>query len=1365
MALWFTACLLLLLHAPAQQHVQARTRILARTDDTLRTLLPHSLPGSMAHAALGPRLAASTSLRNLVLVLAPSADQESALLRLLETQQDPTSPNFHQWLTPDTFAQSYGVAPQDLTIITNWLQESGLTVQQVSRSARFISFSGSVGAVEHAFRTELHHITRNGEAHIANTTTLSIPAALAPVVRGLARLDNLYQRNTAIQGAPITLPAARGTMEPLFGTSSTGAHYVSPGDAAVVYDALPLTSAGTDGHGTTIAVIGRSNVAPSTVAAFRSIFGLPVNPLTVTLVGDDPGIGDDAIEAYLDVEWAGALATGSTVQLVTSAATSTSAGIDTASLYAVDNNLGDILTLSYGECESDMTAAGTTFWNTLWQQAAAQGQTVFVSTGDTGAAGCNAGTDSFADRGYGVNAVGSSAWNVAVGGTIFVDYGPAQFWGSTRATPYTSALGYIPEAAWNQGRLGTTELNAASTAVVANTGIAATGGGVSIYTARPTWQTGSQIPDTADPAGIASGSPITGLHRLVPDVAMAASFGHDGSLFCGTGMCTGTGSLNVGVIGGTSLSAPLMASAQALINARNGGRQGNANVIYYALAAKQAAAGLNCQAANGTATSPTVTLPDATCDFHDIVAGSNIVPTNPSGTLGMGFPSIGGFDEATGLGSVDIANLANDWASATIRVPTVTFTLSPATGIAHGTPQAFTVAVTPGSGSGTPTGTITLLNDAGTAVEGSATLAAATLAGTATNLPAGDYSVHAHYNGDTVFAPADSSPIIVSITRATPTAQLTSAVVAVAPGTPVTLQFSLQTPSGAIPPTGTVQFLDTTKPATLCTLSLAATCTTTALITAGIHTLTAIYSGDGNYLPATSPSLQLTVQPTSPTLTLAPGTGVYGTPSTPITATIAPAQSGTLTLSIDTATPIAVACTAVCITPLPLTGVAAGTHTLHATFTPQSGGAAATATTTLTLTPAPATLTLSTPNATYDGKPHAATVTTTPAGLSTDLTYNGQSAVPIAAGTYTVLATLHDPNYTGSATAILRIAPATTLLTFAVPPHSFGDPPFTLAVTSASTGAVTYAVLSGPATLAGNVLTLTGAGTVLLQATQATDGNDAQATAQATVNVAPAPTSLTLTAPSATGTTVTLVATLTSAASPIPGSITFSSDNLPLGTAPLQNGRATLAFTPTAGTHTLAATYAATPNFAAASATLPQVYASAPTYSLAAPAGTAVALTAGTSATLPVMLTATAAYTGTVALSCADLPSPVTCSLSAPSVSLTGSNTPQTVTIQFTASAQHSLLAPRDRAMHLALLLGLPSLLSLSLARRTLGRRAGLLVLAAATLLGSSALTGCGITTTTGATAQSTATGVYTVHIVAADGASVQTLPVTLTLK
>ena len=722
----------LLSFAASGAHAQAvrtaahpQARITDKANNAVTVSLAGTHPAVVAQSAIGARVAANAQMTHMRLVLTASDDQLVALHTLMAEQQDKSSANFHKWLTPQSFGQYFGAASSDISALTAWLQDQGLTVDAVSKSNRIITFSGPAAKVEAAFHTQLNNITVNGEKHIANTTDLAIPAAFASVIKGVTSLNDFFPKANNVnphKGELVTnIPAnnyVTANATPLYTSVSSGAHYVAPGDAATIYNSTPLLNAGIDGTGQTVAVLGRSNITLSDVQQFRSMFGLKKNDPTFTVVESDPGVNADDLEAYLDVEWAGGMAPGANVNFIVGGPDYfNSGGIDAAGLYAVDNNIGDIITLSYGGCETNDGVGGTGFYNTLWEQAAAQGQTVFVSSGDSNATGCQSSSATYGTA-YGVNALGSSAYNVAVGGSMFFDPGPSQYWAAGVSAPapagysFSTATSYIPETAWNQGALTTTYLNSLSTALQAGSGIVGTGGGISIYTGRPVWQTGSGISATADSACtsgtcIAAGSPITGLHRLVPDIAFISAAGHDAAVFCGEGSCNNTSTgYGIGAIGGTSVATPVMASVQALINQKNGGRQGNANFYYYPLANADYLAG-NCKSNNGTLASPTVTLPAATCNFHDIVTGSNASKQNAADTVGLGFNAVAGFDSATGLGSVNIANVANNWATAGLRATTTSITLTPAAGLTHGAAQ--TLSATVASSTGTPTGDISLI--------------------------------------------------------------------------------------------------------------------------------------------------------------------------------------------------------------------------------------------------------------------------------------------------------------------------------------------------------------------------------------------------------------------------------------------------------------------------------------------------------------------------------------------------------------------------------------------------------------------------------------------------------------------------------
>ncbi len=991
---------------------------------------------------------------------------------------------------------------------------------------------------------------------------------------------------------------------------------------------------------------------------------------------------------------------------------------------------------------------------------------------------------------------------------MFVDYGPSQYWSTSSTTPYTSALGYMPEAAWNQGRLSTTNLDPTSNATVTGYGIVAAGGGVSIDTARPSWQTGSQIPSQADPPGTADGGTLPGLHRLVPDVAMLGSSGHDGTLYCGVGMCQGSGS--IGVVGGTSVSAPAMASAQALINQRNGGRQGNVNYVYYALAARQSASGAHCASINGTPANPTVTLPDSSCDFHDIVAGSNLVPLSQNNSLSIGFSAASGYDEATGLGSINISNLANDWSSAAFRASQTSFTLAPATGVTHGSAQAFTASVMPASGTGTPAGDVTLLTSLLTAVGApqASHLSAGTAVGSVTTLPAGTYTVHAHYSGDGVFAPSDSTPIAVSITpessvvtltpkrvdalgNAVSTTNFTYGDALLALNIAVTSHSGNGTPTGAL--TCTLQ-----GPAALPALTQSLNSAGTAALLsgpsypgaglvanyptlpAGSYTATAAYAGDSNF-NTSSASASFTVAKAAPVLQLSTSQTAplaVGSPITfSLTLTNPPATSSATGTArfVDTTTGFTLCAAtlsggaALCTTSALQT---AGTHTIAASYSGDSNYLSASAVplqiVVASTSHAAASLVLSNLSATFDGTPHAVGVLTTPAGLASTVTYNGVTSPPTLAGTYAVVATVSSGTYSGTVAGTLRIARATPVLTWPSPASvlygtALGPQQLNASATLAAhpvSGTFTWSPASG---------TVLPAGPAILQATfQPGDAaNIAGGSIQTSFTVLPAPASLTFTAstnPAVAGVPFTLSATLVLApATDAAATIQFTDNGIPLGTAPVNSGVATLAVTLAAGDHTLGAAYAGSANSTAATVSIRQtvVPASDSSFRLSGTAPMALTLSAGANSTLPLTITPGSDFIGSVALSCADLPSTITCSFAPSPLAFTPGSPAQAFTVSFATAIQRSSMpaAFRHAAITLAAFFGWPPLL-LAVARR---KRLPLLASAIVAFALLSAVTGCGLPVSSATSGASPST--YTVRVVATSGTTVQSVPVELTVQ
>jgi hypothetical protein len=629
------ACLVLgwccgasLLHAQA-----VLPRVVKPVDDASFVRIGHSAHPAIATARDMGRVPSDAPVERVLLLLRASPEQDAALEQLLTDLTDPRSSRFQQWLTPEQFGEQFGPAQEDVDAITNWLRNRGLTVNRVSKGRRSVEFSGTARDVESAFHTQIHSFEINGELHVANANEIAIPEALMAVVVGVASMHDFRLR-------PLHHVVARQDAVGIDNDPAGGGHTIVPYDFAKIYNIAPLWSSAYDGTGQSIAIVNNTNIDPNDVTLFRAQFGLPVNHPTIIVDGADPGILDQAseLEADLDVEWAGAVAKGASIQLVVAASTNSTDGVVLSSQYIVDNNLAPVMSLSFGGCESDIGSENQ-FFNSLWQQAAAQGISVFVSAGDSGSAGCDApsstgrngaNTTQPASGGFAVNGLASTPYNVAVGGTQFNDVAsPGTYWNSVNDANQASAKGYIPEVVWNDSSY-------TFAGAQANSLYAASGGVSSVY-ATPAWQTGDGVP-TVDPGASAQH------HRYLPDVSLTAG-SHDGYMVESRGVLV--------QVAGTSASSPSMAGLMAILNQYTGARSGNPNPRLYSIAAQ----------------APAV--------FHDVTSGTNAVPcaggsancsaaTGGAGNAGMmnGYSAGAGYDLATGLGSVDGYALALHWAGA-----------------------------------------------------------------------------------------------------------------------------------------------------------------------------------------------------------------------------------------------------------------------------------------------------------------------------------------------------------------------------------------------------------------------------------------------------------------------------------------------------------------------------------------------------------------------------------------------------------------------------------------------------------------------------------------------------------------------------
>jgi subtilase family serine protease len=642
---------------------------------TARVTLPHSThPLAKAEYDRGA-VDGATPMQRLVLVLGGNVDQETSLQTLLEAQQRADSQEYHRWLTPEEFGQAFGASEPDIKTVTDWLRDQGFTVADVPQGRRWIEFSGTSALVELAFHTTMRKYQVNGLAHMANATDISIPAVFAHCIRGVLSLNDFFRiprLNETSDHGTVSIPRPR-----LKFTTASNQHRLGPVDLAAIYDFSSLYTHHLDGTGQAVAIVANSDIAISDVQIFRDIFGLPPNEPRIVTNGPPPGQlavlnPKDATgvnyqeEATADTEFVGGIAPGATITLIVSQSTTTE-GVDLSSMYAVDHNVAGIISVSYIRCEHGDASDG--FWNGLWQQAAAQGITVVVISGDSGAFECDTHGSAVprAYQGFRVNARGSTAFNTAVGGTTLMDAIPATYWrGTNTSANMASAVGYIPEEVWNDS-CDPQAHNSCETLT-----INASGGGVSLDHLKPLWQS----------LAIA-GMPNDG-HRDVPDIALTAGGVHDPYMICfaadpsGDGACrleaTSDGLIvsNYLPFGGTSAAAPLFAGIMAIVEQALGGRQGMINGTLYRLAARQYTQGAALSRCNSS--NRVDPLVSSACIFNDITVGTNAVPClegKPNCPQGgaVGFAAGTGYDLATGLGSVNVGNLIAAWFTSGVARP------------------------------------------------------------------------------------------------------------------------------------------------------------------------------------------------------------------------------------------------------------------------------------------------------------------------------------------------------------------------------------------------------------------------------------------------------------------------------------------------------------------------------------------------------------------------------------------------------------------------------------------------------------------------------------------------------------------------
>jgi len=683
----------------------AQNRITAPIDSRRTVVLRGNVhPKAQARFDQGP-VEPAFPIGYITLMLKRTAAQQAALEQLLEEQRDPASPSYHDWLTPEQYADRFGLSQNDMDSVSAWLQSEGFTVEYTARGRNWLAFSGTAAQVRTTFHTEIHRYRVDGESHFAAAAEPSVPVSLEPVVAGFLGLDDFYPK-------PPTHPL------PAFTDGSTGAHSLAPGDLATIYDIGKL---GLNGSGQSVVVVGQSAINSSDIQAFRTNYNLPAANLTTTLYGSAVSTTSDMTEADIDLEWAGAVAPNAALIYVYGRSA------DSAAFYAIDNSLAPVISESFGGCEAQVTSLQASSYRSYAQRANLQGITWLVASGDTGAAGCETGRNpTQATQGLAVSFPASVPEVTAVGATEFNEgSASSSYWSTTNGSTGGSAKSYIPEMAWNDTSVGQ--------------GLATTGGGASSLYAKPAWQTGVGVPNDGA--------------RDLPDISLDGANDHDPYNAYSKG--------SWGQYGGTSLSTPSFAGIVALLNqylVQNGIQPkpgvGNINPVLYRLAQSASSA------------------------FHDITVGNNIVPCRqgtPNCTnLQLGYSAGKGYDLATGLGSVDVYNLATQWNKIPPTATTTTVTASPAI-VTAGVSTRLTAMVKATSGSLTPTGSVSFtlggISLGAANLSGSGSTAAAPLTIAASQLNAGSNSITASYGGSAGFS-ASSGSVTVNLTATLPAVNL-----------------------------------------------------------------------------------------------------------------------------------------------------------------------------------------------------------------------------------------------------------------------------------------------------------------------------------------------------------------------------------------------------------------------------------------------------------------------------------------------------------------------------------------------------------------------------------------------------------------
>jgi hypothetical protein len=905
----------------------------------------------------------SAPMEHIQLVLQRPPERQAAFDAEVEALHRRGDPSYHQWLTPEIVGTEFGPSASDLATLTSYLQSEGFTVNNVGKGGMYVDFTGTVAQVQQSFHTEIHNLRlATGEERYGAVSDAQLPEALAPLVRGFLSLSNISPHPMLIPArTPVEAPGVVGGPIGLSPDNTSGGNYdVGAQDFYTIYNEKPLITGGTTGAGITIALIEETNINIADVTSFRTTMAISQTlSLTVehgsgSVTCSNPGITstDEEGEAVLDTEWSGAVAPGATLLFMSCASTAT-AGIFLSAEAVIDNNLATTMSLSYGNTEVG-DSSDNTFLSNLWEQATAQGETVVVSAGDAGSANTDDQNQAYVSHGLAVNGFASTAYNVAAGGTDFQDYyneregdttyERSHYWAASNGSGDSSALSYVAETTWNDTCASSilsyyeesknTDPNAlCDTAQYLATG--GGGGGVSILQPRPSWQNGTVygIPPTS-----------TYNFRLLPDVSLFASngfWGHALDYFQ-----SDVSRRNLQRAGGTSFVSPQLAGVFALIAQKTGERLGQPNYLLYNMAGVEFGttsytAGSTCNGSgesSGTGSNygTTTTVPANTCVFYDIQTGNisqgcstgspncytstgesyGILSTSTTSAQ-VAYPAAEGFDLATGIGSLNIENLVNNWQTAAsggiLYTPTVAVSATSAS-YTYGLPSAITyTAVVSGTGS-FPTGTVTFSgsptistigNDALAESSGCASGATCTESATQAYTPpstlaAGSYTITGAYLSTNENYATGSGTTSLTVNKQTPTVTVTAVTIGFGTAT-ANFSANVSYAGSGVAPSGGLTFKVDSGAAVAATCvgsSSPLTCTytgyNTSALSVGTHTLTATSIADNNYASA-SGSNTLTVLPLPTIVFTVPN---HHTMDAPFTVSASSNSSGAITYSV-----------------------------------------------------------------------------------------------------------------------------------------------------------------------------------------------------------------------------------------------------------------------------------------------------------------------------------------------------------------------------------------------------------------------------------------------------------------------------------